>query len=355
MNDDKMKDETKKSTMESSEQNDTKSEQDDTKNDLSRREFLSKSTGTIAAASVVAAGASLVASEASAAWPKPSDSSIPSDLMPVVDVDPALRWKVRQGDLFYEKHGYADRVVAGWKGRTIYGATVGIIQLPANIPMLPGDMGNPTTFDFPVLYELIPDIDPFWVLSAEPHPEVLKRTIIAAHRLEMQGCRAVIGNCGFFANYQPEVANAITVPFFNGSLMQVPMALIAVGSNKKVGVLTANGKLLKASPALKNSGVADKDMKRVVIYGNEDGKEMNNITGEKGTYSPKDLEKELVKLANKMVKKHPDIGAIVLECTEFPPHAHAIQEATRLPMYDFVTMTKLMHAGAMQKPYTGWM
>jgi Asp/Glu/hydantoin racemase len=255
----------------------------------------------------------------------------------------------------YEKHGYEDRVVAGWKGRSVYGATVGIIQLPANIPMLPGDMGNPTTFDFPVLYELIPDIDPFWVLAAEPHPEVLKRTIIAAHRLEMQGCRAIIGNCGFFANYQPEVAQAITVPFFNGSLMQVPMALVAVGSNKKVGVLTANGKLLKASPALKNSGVHAEDMSRVVIYGNEDGKEMNNVTGEKGTFSPKGLEKELVDLAKKCVDEHPDVGAIVLECTEFPPHAFAIQEAVRLPMYDFVTLTKLMHAGAMQKPYTGWM
>jgi Asp/Glu/hydantoin racemase len=221
--------------------------------------------------------------------------------------------------------------------------------------MLPGDMGNATTFDFPVVYELIPDIDPFWVLAAEPHPEVLKRTIIAAHRLEMQGCRAIIGNCGFFANYQPEVANAITVPFFNGSLMQVPMALIAVGSNKKVGVLTANGELLKASPALKNSGVQDKDMSRVVIYGNEDGKEMNKITGEEGTFSPQKLEKELVALAQKCVEEHADVGAIVLECTEFPPHAHAIQEAVRLPMYDFVTMTRLMHAGAMQKPYTGWL
>jgi aspartate/glutamate racemase len=330
-------------------------DQVDTETDVSRREFLTKSTSTIAAAGAIAAGASLLSGEASAAWPKKSDVEIPSDLMPVVDVDPAERFRIRQGDLFYEKHGYADRIVTGWKGRSVYGATVGIIQLPANIPMLPGDMGNPTTFKFPVLYELIPDIDPFWVLSAEPHPEVLKRTIIAAHRLEMQGCRAIIGNCGFFANYQPEVAQAITVPFFNGSLMQVPMALIAVGSNKKVGVLTANGELLKASPALKNSGVHDDDMDRVVIVGNEDGKEMNKITGETGTYSPQSFEKELVDLAVKMVEDHPDIGAIVLECTEFPPHAHAIQEATRLPMYDFTTLTNLMHAGAMRAPFTGWM
>jgi hypothetical protein len=330
-------------------------EQDDSENNVSRRELLTKSTGTIAAASALAAGASLFPKEASALWPQSSENSIPSDLLPVIDVDPELRWKVRQGDLFYEKQGYSDRVVAGWKGRSVYGATIGIIQLPANIPMPPGDMGNPTTFDFPVLYEVIPDIDPFWVLAAEPHPEVLKRAIIAAHRLEMQGCRSIIGNCGFFANYQPEVAKAITVPFFSGSLMQLPMALVAVGSNKKVGVLTASAKLLKPSPALKNSGVHDEDLSRVVIYGNEDGKEMKNITEETGTFSPIGLEKELVALAKKCVEEHPDVGAILLECTEFPPHAHAIQEAVRLPMYDFVTLTKLMHAGAMQKPYTGWM
>ncbi len=344
-----MKDEIKKDTTVSL-------ENDDTKPDLSRREFVSKSTGTIAAASAMAAGAgaALVSKEASAAWPNSADVSIPSDLLPVVDVDPELRWKVRQGDLYYEKRGYEDRVVAGWKGRSVYGATVGIIQLPANIPMLPGDMGNPTTFDFPVLYELIPDIDPFWVLAAEPHPEVLKRAIIAAHRLEMQGCRAVIGNCGFFANYQPEVAKAITVPFFNGSLMQVPMVLVAVGSNKKVGVLTASKKLLEPSPALKYCGVRDEDLNRVVIYGNEDGEQMKRITEETGSFNPRALEKELVALAKKMMTEHPDVGAVVLECTEFPPYAHAIQDACRRSVWDFVTMTNFMHAGAMRKPYTGW-
>ena len=332
-------------------------EHDDSENDLSRREFLTKSTGTLAAASAMAAGAgtSLLSKEASAAWPTTSDVSIPSDLLPVVDVDPAERWRIRQGDLFYEKAGFTERDVTGWKGRYVYGVTVGIIQLPANIPMLPGDMGNPTTFPFPVLYEVIPDIDPFWVLSDKPHPEVLKKTIIAAHRLEMQGCRAVIGNCGFFANYQPEVAQAITVPFYSGSLMQVPMVLNAVGSNKKVGVLTANSELLIPSPALKNSGVRDEDIDRVVIYGAEQGVQMNNVTGEKGQFSPEALRDELVALAKKMTEEHPDMGAMILECTEFPPYAHAIQEATRLPTYDFVTMTKFMHLGAMHKPYSGWL
>jgi hypothetical protein len=106
---------------------------------------------------------------------------------------------------------------------------------------------------------------------------------------------------------------------------------------------------------LKNSGVSEKDMDRVVIVGNENGKQMNLVTGEKGRFNPRKLERELVDLAVNMMKKHPDIGAIVLECTEFPPYAHAIQRATQVDVWDFTTMTNFMHAGAMRRPFTGWM
>jgi hypothetical protein len=315
--------------------------------EVSRRDFLSTSTGALAGAAVLAAGASLAPSMANAAVAPPEPES----------PDTSVRWKTKPGDLYNEKIGYGDREVTGYKGRYVYGPTVGILQLPANIPMLPGDMGNPTTFDFPVLYELIEEIDPFWVLATDPHPVVMKKLIAACKRLTIQGVTTIIGNCGFFANYQPEVAESLDpgVQFFNGSLMQVPMLLTSVGANKKVGVLTANAELLIPSPALKNSGVSDEDMSRVVIVGNEKGEEMNRITGETGSFSPKALEKELVDLAVKMVKQHPDIGAVVLECTEFPPYAHAIQDAIRLNVWDFVTMTNFMHAGAMRKPFTGWM
>ncbi len=331
--------------------------QDDKESDLSRREFLTKSTGTVAA--VAAAGATLVSTEASAAWPNSSDAPDLSKIgAEAFDVDPSVRWEAENGETgphFNDELGYGDDDVTGWKGRFIYGATVGVVQIRARIPMLPGDIGNASTFDFPLLYENLGDIDPFWVLAAEPHPEVLKRTIIASRRLEMQGVRSIIGNCGFFANYQPEVAKEITVPFFNGSLMQVPMALTAVGANKKVGVLTANAELLIPSPALKNSGVRDEDMDRIVIAGNENGVEMNKITGESGRFNPKALEKELVDLATKMVTDHPDVSVIILECTEFPPYAAAIQRAVRRSVWDFTTMVEFMHAGAMRTRFSGWL
>jgi hypothetical protein len=332
---------------------------DDTESDLSRREFLSKSTGTIAAASIMGAGATLASRDASAAWPNSSNTPDSSKIgVEAFDVDPSVRWEGEDGETgphFNDEFGYSEDEVTGWKGRLVYGATVGIVQIPARIPMIPGDMGNAGTFDFPVLYENLGDIDPFWVLSDKPHPEVLKRTIIASRRLEMQGVRSIIGNCGFFANYQPEVAKEITVPFFNGSLMQVPMALTAVGANKKVGILTANAELLIPSPALINSGVREEDMDRIVIVGNENGVEMNKVTGEAGRFNPKALEIELVDLATKMVADHPDISVIILECTEFPPYAAAIQRAVRRSVWDFTTMTNFMHAGAMRTRFGGWL
>ena len=330
--------------MSENERNSDSSDHGGHSNDVSRRNFV------VGSASVVAAGAAAgmigAASTANAAVSPPEPES----------PDTSVRWNSKPGDLYNEQRGYGDKDVTGYKGRYIYGPTVGILQLPANIPMLPGDMGNPTTFNFPVLYELIEEIDPFWVLAAEPHPVVMEKVIAACKRLTMQGVRSIIGNCGFFANYQPEVAKSLDpgVQFFNGSLMQVPMLLNSVGSDKKVGVLTANAELLIPSPALKNCGVSDKDMSRVVIVGNEKGKEMNRITGETGSFNPKALEQELVALATKMIENHPDIGAVVLECTEFPPYAHAIQDAIRRSVWDFVTMTNFMHAGAMRAPFTGW-
>jgi len=319
----------------------------DNNSNFTRRKFIKGSAGALAA------GAVLGPIGATTAFAQDGNVSPPEPESP----DTSVRWKTPHGDLYNEQRGYGDRDVTGYKGRYIYGPTVGILQLPANIPMLPGDMGNPTTFNFPVLYELIEEIDPFWVLAAEPHPIVMKKVIAACKRLTMQGVNTIIGNCGFFANYQPEVSKSLDpgVQFFNGSLMQVPMLLTSVGENKKVGILTASKELLEPSPALKYSGVSDQDMNRIVIYGNEDGEQMKLITGETGQFSPKKLEKELVDLATKMVKEHPDVGAVVLECTEFPPYAYAIQDAIRLNVWDFVTMTNFMHAGAMRTPFTGWM
>src|SRR5437868_14236849 len=45
-------------------------------------------------------------------------------------------------------------------GKTLYGARVGILMLETRFPRIPGDMGNGTTWPFPVLYKVVPGATP---------------------------------------------------------------------------------------------------------------------------------------------------------------------------------------------------
>jgi Asp/Glu/hydantoin racemase len=46
-----------------------------------------------------------------------------------------------------------------------------------------------------------------------------------------------------------------------------------------------------------------------------------------------------------LVTRHPDVGAIVLECTNMPPYAAALRDALGLPVYDIYSMISWFHAG----------
>ena len=45
-------------------------------------------------------------------------------------------------------------------GTNLYGFTVGILMLDTRFPRIPGDMGNATTFDFPVRYHRVTGASP---------------------------------------------------------------------------------------------------------------------------------------------------------------------------------------------------
>ena len=49
-----------------------------------------------------------------------------------------------------------------------------------------------------------------------------------------------------------------------------------------------------------------------------------------------------------------DLAAILLECSDMPPYAAAVQEATQLPVFDFITLIRWLRSGVAQRPYSGW-
>lgn len=255
--------------------------------------------------------------------------------------------------LYTYSTGYNDQDLYSWDGKGADGMSLGIIELSTRIPYAPGNINNASTFNFPVRYESLGEIDPHWVVSSEPHPEVIKRSIAAAKKLEMLGCRAVMGNCGFFANYQPMVSAELTVPFFGSSLLQIPMLLPTIRPDQKVGVLTADSKL-KDAPALEYCGVTDRS--RVVVYGVENEPEVSgNHLAVTGKLNLARFEQDLVNVLTRMMDENPDIGVVVLECTEFEVHAKKLQEVARRPMWGFTTLAYWIQEGLIRKSYSGWM
>ena len=51
---------------------------------------------------------------------------------------------------------------------------------------------------------------------------------------------------------------------------------------------------------------------------------------------------------------HPEIGALLLECSDMPPYAKQIQDATGLPVWDFVTLIDWIHSGVVSRSYDGF-
>jgi hypothetical protein len=145
-------------------------------------------------------------------------------------------------------------------GKAVYGVPLGILMLEARFPRIPGDMGNATTWPFPVMYRVV-------TVSAP--------SLTPAH-LAAAGCPA-----------------------------DLPFA------------------------------------------GTETGREFFRvlIKGEKDELDVALAREDILAAGRELVARHPEVGAIVLECTNMPPYAAALSAALGLPVFDIVSFITWFHAG----------
>lgn len=226
-------------------------------------------------------------------------------------------------------------------GKAVYGAPLGVLMLEARFPRIFGDMGNATTWPFPVLYHV--------VSGASPEKVVLKGAagllpdfVAAAQELVRLGAEAVTTNCGFLSLFQQELAAAVGVPVATSSLMQVPWVQATLPPGKRVGLVTVSAATLTPQHLTAVGVPAD-----TPVTGTEVGREFFRvlIKAEKEEMDIDLAEQDVVEAALRLVEKHPEVGAIVLECTNMPPYAAAVQAATGLPVYDIYSMITWFHAG----------
>ncbi len=219
-------------------------------------------------------------------------------------------------------------------GKAVYGAAVGILMLDARFPRIAGDIGNATTWPFPVLYRVVRSASPDRVVRRRA--EGLRDAFLAAGRdLVADGADGITTNCGFLSLYQAELAAELGVPVATSSLMQVPMVARLLPPGRRVGILTISAATLTGEH-LACAGV-DPD---TPIVGTDTGGEFSRvILDDAAELDVERARRDNIEAAEALVAAHPDIGAIVLECTNMVPYAADIRRATGRPTfsaYDFI-------------------
>jgi hypothetical protein len=199
----------------------------------------------------------------------------------------------------------------------------------------PGDVGNPASWRFPVLFGRVSGATARRVVGGHA---VLDDFVAEARRLADRGAIGLLTSCGFLAALQPELAARCPVPVASSALLQIPLLQRCLSG--PVGVITYDAAALTArhftacgaDPATPVAGLPPGGAWHAMIEGG-------------AAYDAEALRHEAVEAARALHKANPALSAIVLECTNLPPYAAAIRQATGLPVHDVITLGHWFHAG----------
>jgi hypothetical protein len=249
-----------------------------------------------------------------------------------------------------EKSGRSPRLYPAGE-RYVAGEAIGILIIDCLLPLPPGDVANATTYPFPVRYRIVKAASSNRLIY-ERDPSLLPLFIEAGWELVREGVKALTGDCGYLALFQEELANEFPVPVFMSSLLQIPFIHRTLCREEKVGIIAADSRYL-TEQHLQSAGI-DKSMP-VKIVGMEDKPNFYSaIVGQKGVLDFEIAEAEVVSKAKELVASDDKVKAILLECSDLPPYAAAIQEAVNLPVFDFNTMINYVFSALVRYRYEGF-
>jgi hypothetical protein len=226
----------------------------------------------------------------------------------------------------------SSRIAKG--GKSVYGAAVGILMLEARFPRIPGDIGNAATFPFPVLYKVVGGASPDRVVRRRAEG-LLDAFVEGARELVAMGADGITTNCGFLSLFQKELATACAVPVATSSLMQAPLIERLLPPGQRVGILTVSAASL-TSEHLEAAGLSAE----TPVVGTDDGREFTRVLlDDEERLDLAAAERDVLDAGEALVQRHPEVGAVLLECTNMCPYARALREHIGRPvfdMYDFI-------------------
>lgn len=216
-------------------------------------------------------------------------------------------------------------------------APIGVLRLDSTEPNIVGDTSSVSTYA-PRPARIVP-VTGCTVerLIFKPDASLAGAVVGAARDLEQDRVCAITSGCGFFVRYQRLVASSVDVPVLLSSLLLLPLITATVSG--RVGVITASARHLTPD-VLELAGV---ERDRIAIQGMDDSPAFwhSYMAQRPGRIDYSLIEQETVAAAASLLRRHPDVRALLIECSLLPTHASAVQLATRCPTFDFLSLIDL--------------
>ena len=139
----------------------------------------------------------------------------------------------------------------------------------------------------------------------------------------------------------------VGVPVATSSLMQAPFVERLLPPGKRVGIITISAESLTWEH-LEKAGVDP----ATPVVGTEGGREFTRaVVSDELEMDCAAAEQDILDAGEALTRTHDDIGAIVLECTNMGPFAHALTNHVNLPVFDITTFLNWFHSGLAPRRY----
>ncbi|MCK1551939.1 hypothetical protein IVB11_23510 [Bradyrhizobium sp. 177] len=218
--------------------------------------------------------------------------------------------------------------------------SLGVLNLESGLSVWKprdGSITNSATFGFPVIVETVEGAWADVVIRGDS--ALASACIAASQRLIQRGATVITANCGFFIRHQAAVAASVNVPVALSSLLLVPTLLRLLQPAAKLAVVVADSTNF-SEDLLGIDNPADRA--RVVIGGIEGGKLLQNEMKRPPIPTEDfEIERDVAACVLRLRVAHPEIAAILFECTAFPRISSAIRQLTGLPVYDITTLCRI--------------
>ena len=223
---------------------------------------------------------------------------------------------------------------------------LGILMLDTAFPRIPGDVGSPDSYPHPVRFHVVQDADVTRIVrGAPPDPELVAAFVQGAQKLEANGAWGIVTSCGFLGHAQQTLAASVRIPVIASALSLGPL-IRSITDARPIGILTADSRAL--TPALLHAcGLTPEHVRIAGLEGQGAWQRLILAPKHKqaNTLDPEEIGSIVETATHSLIAEHPEIGAVLLECTNLPPYVKRIRRATGLPVFD------ILHAAALMRPH----